>query len=567
MNDGTFGTTSDTEPFDPEIARRIETHSFSNLRRLQWRNARLRYTSIGALKASLAKSPDDPGLVRARAADDEVALDALAKIPEVAALATTPDKVALLWDICHVPDFGRVMSDAHTGLLARIFTHVAGGTGKLPTDWIARNLERIDRTDGDIETLAQRISNVRTWTYISFHAHWLNDAVAWQEQTRAVEDKLSDALHERLTQRFVDKRTATLVKRMKDRDDLVAAVTRKGDVVVEGHFVGRLEGFRFIADDTESDANAKRAVTNAAVKALRGDIPRRVGIFEKEPDKAFVMGPGARILWRGHPIARLMRSADILDPAIEPLASDLLDPEPRERVRQRLASWLAGWLETRLGPLLTARKSDLTGPARGLIFQLAEGLGSAPRKELEPQIRALDAAGRRALRRLDIRIGRESVFMPRLASGGSVEARVLLWTLDRGLGEPPAEIPPGRVSVPQAPEAPADFYRAAGYLPAGRLAVRVDIVERLAEQAWTLVRKGPFAPGPEMLTLAGCSTTDMAEILGRIGFRRQSVDGEDRFVMPRPRGRPAKPRKPNQPDRPNRLESPFAPLRALVKPR
>ncbi len=567
MNDGTFGTTTDTEPFDEEVAKRIETHSFSNLRRLQWRNARLRFTSLAALKSSLGKAPDDPGLVRARAADDEIALDSLAQMPEVAALATTPDKVALLWDICRIPDFGKVMSDAHTRLLARIFTELTGGTGRLPTDWIAGNLERIDRTDGDIETLAQRIANIRTWTYISFHANWLHDAVAWQEQTRSVEDKLSDALHERLTQRFVDKRTATLVKRMKDRDDLVAAVTRKGDVVVEGHYVGRLEGFRFVADDTEADANAKRAVTNAALKALRGDVPRRVTRFENEPDTAFAIGPGWRILWRGHPVARLVAGADILEPAVDPLTSDLLDTESRERVRRRLTAWLGAWLEARLGPLLEARKAGLTGPARGLIFQLAEGLGSAPRTKLEPQVRALDTAARRAVRKIGIRIGRECVFLPRLASGGAVEARILLWTLAHGLDEPPAVLPPGRVSVPVAAEIPADFYLAAGYVPAGRLAVRADILERLAEQAWTLVRNGPFAPGPEMLTLAGCSAADMAGILVRLGFRQQTTDGEERFAVPRRKRRPATPRKPRRPDRSKRPESPFASLRELVKPR
>lgn len=567
MNDGTFGTTADAEPFDPDIAGRIETHSFENLRILFWRNARLRFTSVTALRSSLAHRPTAPGLVRARPSDDELALETLSKDPELAARANNPETVALLWDICRIPDFGNVMSDAHTRLLARIFMHLTTGDRRLPTDWIEKQMERIDRADGDIETLAQRIANIRTWTYVSFRGNWLNDAAGWQERTRAVEDKLSDALHDRLTQRFVDKRTTALVRRMKDRDNMIAAITRKGDVVVEGHFVGNLTGFKFVADVTETDPNAKRAVTGAALRALRGDVSARVARFEAEPDEAFALGGGALVLWHGDPVARLTAGPEILEPVIDPIASDLLETEHRERIRIRLSRWLEAWLETRLGPLLKARRVDLPGPARGLVFQLAEGLGSAPRKALEPQIRALGTEGRRTVRRLGIKIGRESVFFPALSRSAAIEARTILWALQAGLSNPPADIPAGRVSVPVDGDVSPDFYRAAGYVPTGRLAVRADIIERLAEQAWTLVRDGPFPAGPDLMTLAGCSSDDMAVILTALGFRKQPTDGEVRFATPRREQRPPHPGKTRRKPRPRHPESPFAQLRDLMGPR
>jgi len=563
MNDGTFGTTADTEPLEPTVADQIERHSFENLRIVHWRNSRLRYTSIGALKASLNIRPKGNGLVRARPADDEVALEALSKDAEITALATNPERVALLWDVCRIPDFGNVMSDGHTRLLARIFKFVATPGGRLPTDWIAGHVERIDRADGDIETLAQRIANIRTWTYVSFRSNWLQDAPLWQERSRAVEDKLSDALHERLTQRFVDKRTAMLVRRMKDKDELLAAVTRKGDVVVEGHFVGRLKGFRFIADDEETEPNAKRAATAAAMQALRSEIPVRVARFEAEPDEAFSADSGARILWRGEPVGRITAGSDILAPVARVTETDLMDSHLRDRIQTRLTSWLDDYVSHRLKPLLKARQADLSAPAKGLVFQLAESLGSAPRRVVETQISALGTDGRRAVRRLGVRVGRECVFMPALLRAAHIEAKVLLWTAWAGHDNPPAAIPEGRVSISVEPDIPATFYWAVGYMPTGRLAVRVDMLERLAEQAWTLLRKGPFAPSPELMSIIGCGTEDISAILGALGFRKVNVKSEERFAAPKKGRRPAA-KKSSRTTQPSRVsDSPFAKLREL----
>jgi ATP-dependent RNA helicase SUPV3L1/SUV3 len=570
MNDGTFGTTTDVAPFDPEVIARIENHDFEVLRALYWRNARLRFTSLSALRASLGQPSTEPGLVRARAADDELALETLAKDPAIAALATTPAAVALLWHVCQVPDFGKVLSDAHTRLLGRIYTFLMTKDGRLPEDWIATQVERVDRTDGDIDTLAQRIANVRTWTYVSFQAQWLDDASGWQERTRAVEDRLSDALHERLTQRFVDRRTAVLVRRMKDSAEMTAAVTRKGDVVVEGQFVGRLAGFRFAADAEETDPNARRAVTSAALRALRGETDRRVAGLEGEADAAFALDPAtARILWLGEPVARLTAGADILAPAVEPLASDLLEGGQRERIRARLKTWLEDHVETGLGALMKVRRAELPGPARGLVYQVCEALGSASRHALEPQIRALDAASRRTLRRLGLRLGRVGVFLPALLRPAAVELRAVLWTVHAGLDAPPAAVPPGRVSVPMEATAPAAFYRAIGYWPAGPLAVRIDMLERVAEQAWTRLGEGPFQPGPDMLALAGCSPEDMAALLGTLGFRRRQKDGQDWFWAPVRKRRPVAEAEPHAAGRrrPKADDSPFAGLRNLVQPR
>ncbi len=567
MNDGTFGTTNDIGPLDPEVIERIETHSFDALRTVFWRNSRLRYTSLAALQASLAQPPVAAGLVRARAADDELALAALAREPEVAGLADTPGAVGRLWDVCRIPDFGNVLTDGHTRLLARIYRYLIGPGGRLPTDWIAEHVKRVDRADGDIETLAQRIANIRTWTYVSFHGDWLEDAVGWQERTRAVEDRLSDALHDRLTQRFVDRRTAVLVRRMKDQADLTAAVSRKGDVLVEGHHVGRLTAFRFAADEDEGgNGRPHKAVTNAALKALRGEVDRRVTGLEAEADEAFSLA-GTRILWRGDAVARLAKGRDPLSPAIDPLASDLLETAHRDRVRGRLETWMTARVSSELRPMLAARDAGLEGAARGLVFQLTEALGAVPRVQAEAQIAALSRDDRRALRRLGVRIGRTSVFFPGLLRPSAIALRAVLWTAHEGLTTAPAAVAGNRQSLPAGEDVPDRFYDAVGYRRFRKLAVRIDALERLAARAWSLSAKGPFAISPDVAALLDCDAEEMGEVLAGIGFRARQMDEQLRYAPSR-KQRPRRPSTSKPHGRRTRTAepSPFAKLRDLAKP-
>ncbi|MCZ6607437.1 MAG: helicase-related protein [Alphaproteobacteria bacterium] len=530
MNAGTFGTTADVGPLDQETVDAIENHRFPPLAALFWRNAHLRFTSLDALRRSLAVPPEMPGLVRAREADDEAALAALSADADIARLATGADAVRLLWEVCRIPDFGNLMSDAHTRLMGRIYRHLMGPAGRLPTDWVADQVVRIERTDGDIETLVQRIANVRTWTYVSYRGDWLADAGHWQERTRAVEDRLSDALHERLTQRFVDRRSAILVSRLMESQTLTAAVDGDGEVLVEGHFVGRLDGFRFAADGSGAGAGAAvKRVRGAAMRALGAEIAARVGRLEADGDEAFALADGRRLLWRGAHVARLVAGKDVLSPGVEAMASDLLEPDMRERVRRRLAAWLAGTIEACLAPLFEARRASLNGAARGLVFQLCEALGSLPRRRAASQVEALGRDGRKALRKLGVRLGRESVFMPALIKPRAVEMRGLLWAVNEGLGD--SAVPaPGRVSVPLDKGVPHRFYEAVGYRPLGPRALRVDIVERLAERAWKLSRAGPFAAGPELLSLAGCASEEMSGVLAALGYRAKDTDGGVRYA-------------------------------------
>ena len=527
MSDGTFGATADLEGFEEELVEAIEEHRFDPLRAFMWRNSDLEFRSLDRLLASLERPPPHPKLLRAREGEDQEALAALAREPEVRDLAANPERVALLWEVCQIPDFRKTLTDAHTRLLGEIYRFLAR-QGRLPADWVARQVARLDRTEGDIEALMARIAGTRTWTYVSHRAGWLDDAAHWQERSRALEDKLSDALHERLTQRFVDRRTAVLVRRLRDGGELLGAVSRAGEVTVEGEYVGRLDGFRF-APDAVDHGDDSRPLMNAAQRVLRSEIDHRVRRFAGEADASFALDRAGRLLWHGAPVARLSPGASALSPRVEPLASDLLEGGHKQQIRQRGEAWVAQHVAAELAPLLRLRDADLSGPARGLAYQLVEALGIVPRASVAAQVAALGRADRRRLAELGVRIGSESVYVPDLLRPRATRLRALLWKAqaDR-LGDPALPPPLGKrgVALPAAADVPEGYYAAIGLRVAGPLAIRADRLEQAAHVARTLARQGPFAATPALCEAAGCTPETIGPVLRALGYRRVESDAE-----------------------------------------
>ena len=515
MNNGTFGTTADVPGLDPQIVEAVENHHFAPLKKLQWRNSDLRFTSVQALINSLDKLPDDPGLVRTRESDDRLALTALSHDAEAMGRAKTPDRVRLLWEVCGVPDFRKSLAEQHSRLLAAIFHHLTEPAAKLPADWLDRQVKRLDRTDGDIDTLMTRIANVRTWTYISHRGDWVENGAEWQERTRAIEDRLSDALHQRLTQRFIDRRTAVLMRKMRSDDILASAVSDEGQLTVEGEFVGKLQGFRFTPDRSES-GHAARAVSAAARTALKPQIAERVEQLAKAPDGEFDLDPQGQITWRGAPIARLMPGPLPLQPLIEILPSEWLDTEARRTLEVRLAAWLDSRLFALFGPLLPHRDADQPGPVRGLLFQLAEHLGSMARSLAAAPIDRLTESERKLLARLGVRFGIESLFMPALLKPEAQRWRAILWCLHRGQPQIPPP-PPGRVSLPG--EQSAAYYEAVGYRRFGKLAIRLDMLERFAAELRKLARQGPISPPAAWMSQLGIGAEDMSALIAAMGYK------------------------------------------------
>jgi ATP-dependent RNA helicase SUPV3L1/SUV3 len=532
MSNGTFGTTAEQRPLNQEIVEAVEAHRFDPLTRLNWRNTRLHFESVAALLKSLEERPSIPGLVQAREADDHLALQALARSQEVAELATHPGAVRLLWEVCQIPDFRKTLTDSHIRLLGHCFRHLAGLDQRLPTGWIARQMTNLDRADGDIDLLMARIAHIRTWTYITHRGDWVENATAWQVRARGIEDRLSDALHDRITQRFVDRRSALLIRQLSSEGELLASVSDEGEVRVEGTYVGRLDGLNFVPDAVDG-AEARTLIT-AASRVVRQEIAARLQRLAADVDEFFAIDPIGMLLWRGGAVGRLVAGERMLTPRVDPLAGDFVEGEARERIRQRLQAFVRAETERRLAPLFAAQALPLGNVARGLVFQLAAELGCVSTADVWHQLKALELPDRAALSRLGVRFGTESVYFEPLQRMDTVRFRALLWAVQHRRQLPP--MLSGRYLarvIELDPTLPASFYAAMGLRLLGGLALRPDRVERLAAAARRRARLGTFPADKKLAAIIGVERPALRRLLTALGYRAIIRAGEEKFSKPR----------------------------------
>jgi ATP-dependent RNA helicase SUPV3L1/SUV3 len=554
QRDGTFGTTGRCRPFDPELVERLETHTFEPVRMLQWRNHDLNFSSLSALDESLAVIPRDEGLTRAPIADDVLVLERAMKDPEIVSLARTPDAIRKLWAVCQIPDYRKVAPAAHSELVLTLYGFLMR-EGTIPADWIAEQVALADRPEGDIDTLSNRIAQVRTWTFAANRPDWLRDPEHWQGITRAVEDRLSDALHERLAQRFVDRRTSVLMRRLRENTRLETEINQSGEVVVEGHVIGRLQGFEFSADASGGGSDAK-ALRAAAQKALAGEIEKRADAIDQAGDDKIVLASDGLLRWNGEPVARLAAGDVALKPRAQLIADEQLTGPARDKVAARIERWLDAHIDKLLGPLnALAKAEDVTGMARGVAFQLVESLGVLDRISVADEVKGLDQEARAQLRKYGVRFGAYHIYVPALLKPAPRQLALLLWALkhgglsQKGMSELPALAASGRTSIPNDKEIQKALYRAAGYRVAGTRAVRVDILERLADLIRPAIAWKPNSPGEKpqgaidgfgftvsvgMTSLVGCSGEDFASILRALGYRmdRRPVPAEAPAAKP-----------------------------------
>jgi ATP-dependent RNA helicase SUPV3L1/SUV3 len=539
--DGTFGTTGRCAPFEPELVNALQNHTFESVRVLQWRNSKLDFSSVSALQVSLALSPAQEALTRAPIAEDLRVLDHVARDSDIREMAHGAEAVERLWEACQIPDYRKIAPAAHAELVTSLFGFLMQ-KGRIPDAWFAAQVDQADRVDGDIDTLSARIAQIRTWTFVANRPDWLADPEHWQGIAREVENKLSDALHERLTERFVDRRTSVLMRRLRENAMLNTEIGKTGEVIVEGHVIGRLDGFTFAPDAAEAGSEAK-ALQATAQKALAGEIDARAEKLAAAPDDQFVLTSEGTVRWTGDAVGRLMAADNALHPRIRIIADDRLSGAPREAVERRLDLWLKTHIEKLLGPLFELSKAeDVTGIARGIAFQLIEAMGVLERAKIVAEMKDLDQPSRATLRKYGVRFGAYHIYVPALLKPAARALASLLWALketniDLSLLSGAQHLAAsGRTSFPIDKALPRDAYRVLGYRQCGERAVRVDILERLADLirpalAWRDTSSGAkpagafdgrsFVVTQAMTSLAGSAGEDFASILRALGYRME----------------------------------------------
>lgn len=523
MNHGTFGVTGEAAPLHDEVVEAITESRFHPLKKLFWRNTRLQLGSVNALIRSLEEQTNNDWLTRVRESDDLSALKVMAEDAEVRARASDGQTVRLLWDVCRIPDFRNISSTEHASLLGAIFNFLHEH-GEVPEDWMARQVKTIDKTTGDIDVLSKRLAFIRTWTYVAQRNSWVRDQKHWRDATRAVEDRLSDALHAALTQRFVDRRTSVLLRRLKQKEGLVANVNDKGEVSVEEQFVGRIDGFRFQQDKSASPDEAK-TLRAASVQALAPEYHLRADRFYNAPDTEIDFTEQGGLMWGSSAVGKLVAGSEPLKPMVQVFVDDEAGQDVSDKVKRRLQHFIDRKIDALFEPLLNMQKDEgLTGLARGFAFQLGEGLGLLDRASVAEDVKALDQDARSALRKHGLRFGQFTIFMPLLLKPAPTRLRLVLWSLANGFAEFPQSPPPGLVTVPTDKDAPAGYHLLSGYKAAGERAIRVDMAERLADLLRTQDSRGGFEANPDMLSITGMTLEQFADLMQGLGYKAERAE-------------------------------------------
>jgi ATP-dependent RNA helicase SUPV3L1/SUV3 len=393
--------------------------------------------------------------------------------------------------------------------------------GRVPDDWLAQQIKRIDHTQGNIDTLSKRLAYIRTWTYVAQRENWVDDESHWRGETRAVEDRLSDALHGALTQRFVDRRTSVLLRRLKQKEGLVADVNDKGEVTVEGEFIGRLEGFQFIQDKSATPDEAK-TLAQAALAALAPEFSLRADRFYNAPDTEMDFTDQGGLMWGEHAVGKLVAGDDILKPRAVAFVAEGASTDVAEKVQRRLQHFIDRKIATLFEPLLNlTRDETLTGLARGFAFRLGESYGVIPRDQVATEVKDLDQDARGALRKHGVRFGQFTIFLPLLLKPAPTRLRLLLWALNAKFDEFPDSPPAGLVTIPAVVDAPEGYYVTSGYRLAGARAIRIDMLERLADLLRGQDSRGGFEANPDMLSITGMTLEQFADLMVGLGYKAE----------------------------------------------
>jgi len=534
MNDGTFGTTADANALEADVADQVESHRYEPVRVLQWRNSSLDFSSIAALLATLEAPPPARGLTRARTSSDHWALRTLSQEDDIKRAVSGLSEVKLIWETCQLPDFRKLTADEHTKLVAQIFGHLLRD-GALPDDWLARQISRLDIAEGDVDTLSGRLAQIRTWTYAAHRPRWTRDPVYWQETTRAVEDRLSDALHEKLIQRFIDRRTSLLMRRLREEEYLAVKVDDSGAVEIGDEYAGKLQGFRF-APDPRAEGIHGRTLRAATLRGLETELTARARALIEAKDDEIHLSEQGQLWWRDAPVAKLECGAHPLAPLVIVVADDLLKEQLRRAVQTRLDGWMANHVRTVLEPLVSLRRAAearggdgfaLSGLSRGLAFQLTENLG-----RLDPPARSAlretrDAA--KPLRRFGVRVGRHALFIPRLLKSAPAALVALLWAIYRRLKPIPAPPAPGLTSFAIDEEMSRSFVEAAFFKVLGDRAVRLDILERVDSELAAAARSGAGAEDVtrRISSLLGSGIDETVKLSLALGWEQSHGKNED----------------------------------------
>ena len=541
-NNGTFGTTADCLPMDEELVKRIEDHDFEPLHSAEWRNTALDFSSIKTLSGSLHAPKPHRRLRRIRGADDEAAYERMIAIPEVVNGINVPAQVKQLWNVCQIPDFRNLTIDAHVRILQDIYRLLYANGGKIPDSFMEKHITRLNETLGDVDMLSSRLASIRTWTYCANKTSWMPSKNNWVNRAREVEDRLSDALHQALMARFVDRRTSKLLKGMRSETYMSATIKDNGDVVVDDQIIGHLDGLKFTPAESTSELEAK-AVQATAEKVVAPEVDRRLTSLCGGMHSIFTLSDRGQILWGGKVVGKVGAGGTPMNPDAELVGGKLGNDTLKNLAVARMRDYLRAEASNKFRPLIELKEiqaRESTVPeARGFAYTLYENFGTVDRKDHWKTLRGLDQRARRQLREANVQFGQYNIYIRDLMKPAPARLLSILTAYGAGGDRKPFIPFAGVTSIANEGDFSSEHFSPqalsmAGYRAVGPRIARFDILNRLGnqirqaqEQNEALGRGKKFQIMQEMMAIMGCSYDDMRGVLKSLGFESETIKLED----------------------------------------
>ena len=551
-NDGGFGTTGDCETLNSDEIEKIEKHQLPETKTVYWRNSKLDFENPDKLVASLERKPNHKNLLRTNDSLDESVLRFFLK--KGANNILYHKNLELLWECCQIPDFEKKAYGQHINVIDKVFQFLSTRKKRIPSNFMKEQLKGLERDHGNVDLLSHRLSNVRTWSYVANKRNWVENSDYWIQLTKSIEDKLSDKLHDELTKSFIDKKISILSRSLKQDLVLNTEIDNDNKIHIDGQLVGELKGLKFIIEVTSKTLDTDiKSIKKAARKGVEKELIKRVDEILITND--IEISSDSKIIWKKHPIARLKKGSDYLNPEIEIISDDSLNNDSKLKLINFLNKWLDNYINEVLGDLIKLTKHKITNQyLRGLLFQLYENNGVIKRNEVDKIVKLIPTDERKKLWGMGIKIGRYHIYLPKMLKPKAVEFRISLWKLYHNLSDI-NKIPKSGLNFLTNYKFEKNFLLLCGFEKFREFFVRIDILEKLFLKIIENTKDKKFKVNSEMMNLLGCSKDNFYKLMDYMNYKKDKA--LDTYIF---RGEKKKKEKIIQFDK---KENPFNKLRSL----
>ncbi len=528
LNDGSFGITGDCKEINAEEVELLENHKFEEIQYLFWRNSYLNFNNPSTLLKSLDEKPNKGWLRKIHECEDEKALKFFLRDKSLEKIEFSEKKLKLLWECCQIPDFVKKTYGNHYEVISNVFKYLNSKEGKITNEYMRLQLIKLDKLEGNVDSISNRIANVRTWSYVSNKNNWVENQNYWIEKTKLLEDKLSDKLHEELTKTFIDKRASVLARGLKQDMEFDTKILKNNDVMIDNQFIGKINGLKLELDFKKGALETDiKSLKKAARQTVGPELERRIqsiietGLIELKND--------FKIYWNNFTIGRLVSGKDYLNPKIELMVDDILEQNQRQKLIKYLTKWIENKIDTTLKSLIDLKYlKEKNSSIKALAYQLYENNGVLKRDRVADFLKNLGQNERKTLRDLGVKFGRYHIFLHKLIKPEPVSLRTVLW---KNYHQKYFDLSPptfGLNFIMDDKIKNKNFMLLCGFEKFDNVYVRIDILERLFMQIINSnsEKNKEIKMIPEMLNLLGCSKDNFKKLLKSMNYKIISRENE-----------------------------------------